>query len=409
MQEALGEVRLTADDIRDNDSTESLPTPTKVLLIDFSGYGVMTHVLALLDQADHRRWDYTVLYATDDQRPGVDNYRAALADRGVKSFSIPVRQSIKATDLAALWSTVRFIKKHRPSLVHCHSSKAGAIGRVAARICGIPTLFSPHSFSFQLAPQGSLKRKLLTRIERVLGKWTRGIAAVSESEAALAVNERIVGLEDAHLIPNGVDLEACARARDNREKTRSDMGIADNEPVVCFVGRLAKQKMPDIVVTAAGILSHGEQCPVFLMIGNGPLEAEIDAQIEVQGLENKVKRLGWRSHDETLAILASSDVMVLPSRYEGLPYVALEAQAVQTVPILTDVPGSRDAVIDGETGLLIPVDDPAALAEAIRSLLNDKPLRDRLKQDGLKYVSQRFSSRVMAQKIQSLYKDTLGR
>jgi glycosyltransferase involved in cell wall biosynthesis len=381
---------------------------TKVLLIDFSGYGVMTHVLSFLDKADRSKWDYSVLYATDDLRPGVDTYCSELAKRNIPSMTIPVRQGLEASDVVALIKTVKAIRRLRPALIHCHSSKAGAIGRTAAMICNVPSLFTPHSFSFQLALNGSRKRRILTFIERQLGRITHDVAAVSETERDLAVNEGIAPAEKVHLIPNGVDIDKCEEAASHNAATRASLGIAPDEPVVCYVGRLAPQKMPHIVVEAAhAMIEKYGKSPLFLMVGNGPLEGEIDALIATKNLSSRVRRLGWLPHNETLRILSCADVMVLPSRYEGLPYVALEAQAVRTVPILTCVPGSQDTVIDDITGIFVPLDDPQALAAQIQRVITDKDLKARLEDGGILHIEKNYSSCVMARRIETMYRKAL--
>jgi glycosyltransferase involved in cell wall biosynthesis len=143
------------------------------------------------------------------------------------------------------------------------------------------------------------------------------------------------------------------------------------------------------------------------MVGNGPLEGEIDALIATKNLSSRVRRLGWLPHNETLRILSCADVMVLPSRYEGLPYVALEAQAVRTVPILTCVPGSQDTVIDDITGIFVPLDDPQALAAQIQRVITDKDLKARLEDGGILHIEKNYSSCVMARRIETMYRKAL--
>lgn len=371
----------------------------------------MTHVLSILDHADHNAWKHHVVYATDDRRPGVDSYREELAQRRIPGFSVPVRQNITSHDALAIARTLALMARLRPAVVHCHSTKAGAVGRVCAALYGRkPTVFTPHSFSFQMAEKNSRKHTTLLGIERMLGRVTDRLAAVSETEYALAVNERVCPAARTALIPNGVDFRRADDARAQRQATRQSLGLGESDPVICFIGRFAPQKMPHIVVEAAASLARKGCRPTVLMLGNGPLEDDIQKLIKTRGVEQNFRWLGWQAYDDALRYLAAADIMVLPSRYEGLPYVALEAQAVGTIPILTRVPGSQDAIQEGKTGLMVPFDDAEALGDAIKVLIDDPAQRASLALAGAAYVRENFNAVQMVQSIETLYQQvTLAR
>jgi glycosyltransferase involved in cell wall biosynthesis len=379
----------------------------RVLHIDFSGYGVMTHVLSILDHADHDAREHCVIFATDDRRPGVDSYRAELDRRGIPYWTVPVRQNITPEDIFAVIKTLGLIQKIKPTVVHCHSTKAGAVGRVCARICGLPAVFTPHSFSFQMAEPNSRKRNVLVAIERFLGQWTDRIAAVSDTERNLAVDEKICPEARVATIPNGVDLGVSDVAVARRRSIRESLQMDEDQPVVCFIGRFAPQKMPHLVVEAAEWLRNRNCKPTFWMMGNGPLEDEIKELVTSRGLDDQFKWLGWQAYNEALAYLAASDVMLLPSRYEGLPYVALEAQAVGTVPILTLVPGSQDAVVPDETGILVPFNDVPAIGDAVMRLIASPDVRRKLACAGREHVNRHFNAAQMVRSIEGLYDDIL--
>lgn len=382
----------------------------RVLHIDFSGYGVMTHVLSILDHADHDCFEHCVLYATDDMRPGVDNYRQELPARGIESWSIPVRQQISAADTRAILAAWRRIGQVRPDVIHCHSTKAGAVGRLCALLHGrIPTAFTPHSWSFQMSPRGSRKHRVLVGIERALGRRTGMLTAVSETEKQLGIQEGICPPNRARLIPNGVDFRRMDAARAARADTRTRLKLNAQETVVCFIGRFAPQKMPNLVIETAAELSRRELQPVFFLLGNGPLEAECRELAVRLGVDAQMRWFGWQDYEDALRLLAAADVMLLPSRYEGLPYVALEAQAVQTVPVVTRVPGSHETVRDGETGLVVPFDDVPALASAVQKLACQPEWRQQLGCAGREAVFQNYNATSMTRALEEVYTELYQR
>lgn len=368
----------------------------------------MTHVLSFLDHADRSRFEYLMIHASDDMRPGVDNYRTELAARDVPSWSIPVRQTISAGDAKAIAATLKLIRTLKPDLIHCHSTKAGFVGRICAALAGsIPAVFTPHSFSFQMSEPGTRKHRVLLGIERSLGRKTRRIAPVSETEMKLAVDNGICAPNRAVLIRNGVHLGQSDAAIALGKTLRASLGISENEKVVCFIGRFAAQKMPELVVETALKLRERGRSATFLFLGNGPMEDQIQEMIASHGLSESCRWLGWQPYDQALGYLAASDVMLLPSRYEGLPYVALEAQAVGTVPVLTAVPGSSDAVIPGKTAIAVPFGDVDAMADAIIGLSDDAARLAAMAANGREFVAREFSAQNMARMIEGMYEDVL--
>ena len=369
----------------------------------------MTHVLSILDYADRGNFEHTVIYS-DDDRPGLSSYAAALVDREVSGVPLHVLRELNPSDVGVLVKLRRELSRINPDIIHCHSTKAGLIGRACALMLGrVPVVYTPHAFSFNMSTPGSLKHRVLTGLERAQRPLTSRIIAVSQTEKDLAVDEGICPAAQVALIPNGVDFRQIDSARSERRGTREALGIADDEVLLCFIGRLAPQKMPNLVVEALDILSKSGAHPTILIIGNGPSEAEIRALVTERGLDNQFRWMGWTPHDVALRYLAAGDIMLLPSKYEGMPYTALEAQALGVVPIITEVPGSRDAVISGETGLTVPFNDPQAIADAIFRLMNDGDARVCLGDRGRQHVFDNFNVRNMVLDLEDTYLEILRR
>jgi len=191
---------------------------------------------------------------------------------------------------------------------------------------------------------------------------------------------------------NGLPINADLQAR-LRGKT--------DWPIVLTVARLDKQKGHSYLLEAAALVPEA----MFVLVGEGPERSALEAQASILGLSNRVVFLGYR--DDVSDLLASCDVFVLPSLFEGLPLSVLEAMAAGKPVVATDIGGTNEAVKHGETGLLVPSADPESLARAIRTVLFDPVLSQRLGSAGRARVHQEFSAETMVQRIAEIYDELL--
>jgi glycosyltransferase involved in cell wall biosynthesis len=283
--------------------------------------------------------------------------------------------------------------------VHAHSSKAGILGRVAAAWARVPAVvYSPHAFAFQIRTHPA-RRALYLSLERWAGRRTHCLVAVSQAEAALAVAARVVPSERVVVIPNGID-PAEAAPPEAGEAVRKELGIAPGVPVVLFAGRLAEQKAPEVMVAAALRVLPQHPQTRFLLAGEGPLRPRLAAMIG--SAADRVRLLGHRA--DMPALYAAAQVFVLPSRWEGLPYAPLEAMNAGLPVVATDLPALREIVIAGQTGTLVPVDDPDALAAAMAALLSDARRAQQMGQAGRERVRQHFCVARQIDELAHLYR-----
>lgn len=247
-----------------------------------------------------------------------------------------------------------------PDIVHLHSSIAGVIGRLPTVSSGIPVVYTPNGVS----PLRSARVA-----ERLLGARADAIVAVSESEAALIRELRWCRPERVHVIPNGIPVESPPPLHPG---LRARLGLGPTAPVIGAVGRLTDQKAPEVVLAAWGeVLAHRDDVTCVWM-GDGDRRDDAATAARRWG-QGRIHLLG---HVEgAAAAIAELDVFCLGSRYEGGPYALLEAMRAGVAIVATDVVGTRDAVEDGRTGLLVPPDDSAALGAAVLSLLEDPDRR----------------------------------
>ena len=312
--------------------------------------GVARCVADLVADQVERGWRVGV--ACPAGGPLLDRLRAARAEHAVW----PARRSPGPRVPVETRAVSRIVAGWKPDLVHLHSSKAGLAGRLALR-GRRPTLFQPHAWSFFAV--GEPVRTAALTWERVGARWADAVVCVSEGERAAGEEAGIHA--EWRVVPNGIDLEAFRPVSDaERRRARDEVGLGTGPVAVC-VGRLCRQKGQDLLVDAWPDVVRRVPDAELVLVGGGPGEDALRGRARVVGEQDNVR--SW---------LAAADVVVQPSRWEGLAYVVLEAMATGRNVVATDVPGMRDAL--GETGTLVPPEDPGRLAEAVAErLLNGAP------------------------------------
>lgn len=288
--------------------------------------------------------------------------------------------------LAAEASAVgRMVKACRPDVVHAHSAKAGVAARVALR-GRVPTVFQPHAWSFA-AVDGVMAAAAL-RWERFAARWCDRIVCVSAAERNEGQAAGIAARWE--VIPNGVDLTRFAPAPQSAQGRRS--------PLVVCVGRLCRQKGQDVLLRAWPTVLDAVPDARLVLVGDGPArtgwEAAAPARVEFAGDVGDV--LPW---------LRRADLLVLPSRWEGMALAPLEAMATGLPVVVTDVNGARESLPSGHRGVaLVPPEDPRALARAVVTLLADASLRAAMGREARAHAQASFDGRRTAQAVMELYR-----
>ncbi len=327
--------------------------------------------------------------------------RGRLADEleaaGVPVVSLDKRSGL---DLSVVPKLVRLMRRERVAVVHTHLWTANLWGRLAAWLAGVPVIIATeHNVDVW-------KRRVHVWCDRLLCRRSHSVVCVSE-RVRLFYQQRLPGVDGKLVkIYNGID---AARYRNG---TRSLRPPADGEwagrfPVIVAIGRLVPAKGYAYLIEAAAQLRARYPSLQVLVIGEGPLALQLARQIQAAGLGDTVHLTGLRQ--DIPFILHQAHLLVLPSLREGLPMVALEAMAAGLPVVATDVGGNREAIADGQTGLLVPPEDPEALAEAIQALLDDHAFYARASAQGQQRVLQRFSVERMVAENDALYQRALRR
>lgn len=376
----------------------SLPAsanPLRILLVvESSSGGAGRHVMDLAEGLIARHCAVHLLYATGR----IDRiFRDRLHSMPVLHQQvIEMRRSIHPTDLLAMAAVCRYVKTSGPfDIIHGHASKGGAIARLAGMVCGIPSFHTFHGLIMMDPTLPLCKRLIYLTIERGLAMAATRLIAVSPEEARAAAALKLAAPRIS-IIPNGVGKPNLTP----RRQARLALDLPEHALVVGFIGRLVAQKSPDVLLRAFAQASASIPNAYLAMIGSGPLANELHALTRELGISDKVR---WPGERDARTCLAGFDVFALSSRKEGLPYVILEAMAAGLPVVATASAGVESLLKDGENGLVVPADDPAAFAGALLRVLNDPEQRAALGRSSLQRVAA-FSIDQMVEKHLRLYR-----
>ncbi len=327
--------------------------------------------LDVLRKLDRNRFEPCVIcqsegpLTTAAEREGIACF---YADKLVRPISL-------YRDFRALVQLTELMRRHQFDIVHTHSSKTGVLGRVAARMAGVPcVIHTVHGFAFPAARSWP-KKAFYMALEWLSARFCDMTVCLKLSDVRLAQKWLRIQPEKLRLIPNGVAIETYRpMAKASRERIRQNVFVLEpGTMAIGSVGRLSPQKDPLCFVEAADILlSRGIRAQFFL-IGDGELRPDVEAEIRRRGLTRKIRILGWRT--DVPQLVGALDLFVLTSRWEGLSLALLEALACGTPVVASDIPGNRDAVVEGVDGLLATCGDAASFAEQMQKLLSHPGLR----------------------------------
>ncbi|HET8578264.1 MAG TPA: glycosyltransferase [Methylomirabilota bacterium] len=355
------------------------------LLVSTELGGGPAHVRDLIANLPREEFAFTV--AAPGSGPYAGTFRALGAefvDMACDRLSIRTLSRVK-----------RLVRAGGVRIVHSHGKGAGLYGRLAARASGVPAIHTFHGIHYQDYPAGL--RGAYLGLERWLAGMTYAVVHVSESQSREAEPLGLAPAGHTRVIVNGVDAE---RVRALRALSRAELGLEPGALVAGTIARFDPVKGLEVLLDAFARLPGPDAR--LLIVGDGPRAGRLRARARELGIERRVVFGGVVP--EAARCLPAVDLYVSASRGEGLPLSLLEAMACGVPIVATRVAGHIDAVEDGVTGLLVPVDDPAALASAMAALLADPARRARLGAAGRRRVEERFSVERMTDELAALYR-----
>ncbi len=329
--------------------------------------------------------------------------------RGVPLSILPelVREVNPRNDLRALWKLSKMMRQEGCTIVHTHSSKAGILGRLAARLAGVPIIVHTiHGWSFHdyMAPKVRLTYIFL---ERLAASLSDTMIVVAQQDIAKGVKHGIGRPDQYRLIRSAIPLEEFDPMKYDRLTARDELGLARDAFVVGNVGRFSAQKNPLDWVRVAGAVSRRLPQARFLLVGDGPLRAQVEALLAQEGISSQTLLTGLRR--DVGRMMAAMDVFLLTSLWEGLPRVIPQAMAMGLPVVANRADGTADAVIDGETGFLFEAGDTAGMSAAVMILCEHPEARQAFGRSGQVVARRDFDLRQMVHQIDALYTELLQR
>jgi glycosyltransferase involved in cell wall biosynthesis len=382
-------------------------TRIKVLqVLEATTAGTGKHLFTLLRGLDRDVFDVEVacpMVRDEWADTGDTRFVAQVRALDVPVHAVDLRSGVKPlADMLGVIRLFTLMRRGNYDLVHLHSSKAGFLGRIAAKLNGMKTIYTPNGLYF-LRPGSQLAQNFFLWLERLAGRLTDRLIAVSESERHAVIETRTVPESKVAVIPNAVECDDAFRPNPAaRDRIRAELGIPPDAFVVGTASRHSRQKDPMTLIRAARFIVDAAPQTQFVWCGEGEKKLESLVGARQVDVHNAFQFLGFR-HDMQ-DVMNAFDVFVLSSIYEGLPYVLLEAMLLELPVVATDVIGNRDTVVANETGLLVPARDPKALAAAVIELAGDPERRRAMGRRAGEVVRKRHAISAMVAATEQVYR-----
>jgi glycosyltransferase involved in cell wall biosynthesis len=356
--------------------------------------GVAEHVVQVVRGLVARGHDVVVA------GPRESPFYPELERTGAEVHRLPMRRSYDRPqdELAALRELRGLLRRGRFDLAHCHSAKAGVLGRLAARRTGVPAVYSPHGLPF-VGPVSAARRRFATSVERRLARATAAYLFVSDAERRFAREAGVGTGRPMHVVHNG----CAAPAPDAVARPE----LAGDGPLAAMVSVLRPAKGLEAFVDAAGAVLRGVPDARLAIVGDGPFRDAVVARVRERGLEGEPRfsLVGWRP--PMAENLLALDVFALPSEMEAFPVGLIEAMACGVPQVASAVGGIPESVTP-DTGVLVAPRDPDALAAALIALLGDPQRRARMSEASRARHAERFTLDAMVDGVAAVYETVLA-
>ena len=361
--------------------------------------GPAIHATLLTTRLDPARFSTTLVTGTEDAAEG--NY-LTLHGRTADVEVIPDlgREIRPLRDLRTLRHLMQVLRRVRPDIVHTHTAKAGAVGRLAAILCGVPVVVHTYHGHVLRGYFSPAKTAVYRRIEQALARRTHRLVTVTDRVRDELLALKVGRREQYATIPLGFDLDPLLHAARRKGELRKELGVGA-APLVGIVARLVPIKAHEVFLDAAVRIRARRPDARFLIVGDGESRTALEARVDGLGLREAVRFLGWRADLDRL--YADLDVVVLTSRNEGSPVALIEAMAAGRAVVSTAVGGVPDVVTHDLTGLLAPLDDAAMVADHVLALLEDPGRAAVMGRAGSERVVATYGADRLVADIEALY------
>jgi len=321
------------------------------------------------------------------------NMLKKLENAGIKIKVFSLKHNSLISSIRSISEISSYLKKEKFQIIHTHSTEAGIVGRISAKLAGIPIIIHTiHGIAFS-EYRSFLLNLFVILLERVCARFSSRLISNSDNIQTIYLNNRIGKKRQFTTVYSGIDFNKFKLKKKPKNKI----------PIISMISRLAEGKGHKYLLLAAKEVLKNKKAE-FWIAGDGEYKEQIIRIIAEMNLQNNVKLLGHR--DDIPEIISSSDIVVLPSLFEGTPRCIIESLRLKTPVIATDVGGIPELIEDKKTGFLIPPKNHELLADRIIYLLNNKNIALQIAKNGFK-ESYTFSSKDMIKKINKVYQEEI--
>lgn len=316
----------------------------------------------------------------------------------VKVLKFPPRIS-PFQDLITLFQLVKFFRQERFDIVHTHTVKPGLLGRLAAKLAGVPIIIHTVHGYYSYEGMSRLQNFIFDTIEKIGAFCSDLLLSQNHEDIDRTINNSIAPPEKIHFLGNGINLQEFVADKVSNEEVgelRRNLSILPDEAVIGFIGRLVQEKGIIEFIEAANILKLKGIKAKYLVVGtpqkNKRSTVDPEEIMKSYGLDEDILLLGYR--EDIPELYALMDILAFPSHgREGVPRVVMEAAAFGLPVVATSVRGANEAIKDGETGILVPSRDSKALAEGIEKVLSDPDLAKLISENSRIHAASHFDER----------------
>ncbi|MCK7604892.1 glycosyltransferase family 4 protein [Geobacillus stearothermophilus] len=357
------------------------------------GGGVRRHLLDIIENIDLGSYDIHLIYGKNRADKIFLNSLPSLKQKGIYLYELKEldREISLKKDSKALIKIIKIINSINPDIVHCHSSKAGALGRAAAYLCGVKNIiYTPHAYMAQSPNLSHKKMKFYVGLEKLFSKITKVTINVSEGERQFALQNGIVTTNNSTVIYNGIS------RKDKYKKIRKN-----NRIIIGTVARLSEQKDPITFYNIAKNIVSKYDSVDFRYVGDGPFYEILKNKIEKDNLQKRIQLVGFKNNisDE----LAEFDIFITTSLYEGMPYALIEALS-EGLPIVgTNVTGNNEIIFENINGYLFNIKDVNGAVQILEFLINNPEKIKSLGEQSYKIYIEKFTIEKMIEKLEKTY------
>lgn len=372
---------------------EKLKKVRLLYICEAMGGGVRRHLLDIIENIDLGSYDIHLIYGKNRADKIFLNSLPSLKQKGIYLYELKEldREISLKKDSKALIKIIKIINSINPDIVHCHSSKAGALGRAAAYLCGVKNIiYTPHAYMAQSPNLSHKKMKFYVGLEKLLSKITKVTINVSEGERQFALQNGIVTTNNSTVIYNGIS------RKDKSKKIRKN-----NRIIIGTVARLSEQKDPITFYNIAKNIVSKYDSVDFRYVGDGPFYEILKNKIEKDNLQKRIQLVGFKNNisDE----LAEFDIFITTSLYEGMPYALIEALS-EGLPIVgTNVTGNNEIIFENINGYLFNIKDVNGAVQILEFLINNPEKIKSLGEQSYKIYIEKFTIEKMIEKLEKTY------